>query len=191
MISNVKCNCRGEINDTEELHLFCYWKQLGNKWVEIAKLMGRSENWVKNNWKRLLKRERIANDDNIIDKVTVIIEKLTKALEDSCSMMVDPLTSQEDYDNNIFLSLDNFVTARSEIKEVKGKRWPAFASEEDRLGEIMELNNEEKASTKDQSIEMSIGSSEIGSLTRFDTIDKSGSGLLGSNFSLNFNYGNV
>ncbi len=56
---------RAEITQAEELRLFCHWMQLGNKWVEIAKLMGRAENWVKNNWKKVLKREGIPLDDQL------------------------------------------------------------------------------------------------------------------------------
>ena len=67
---------RAEITAQEEFHLFSYWRQLGNKWVEIAKLMGRAENWVKNNWKKVLKRESIPLDENIRANIERLLEKL-------------------------------------------------------------------------------------------------------------------
>lgn len=67
---------RSKMTPQDELHLFCYWQQFGNKWVEIAKLMGRSENSVKNNWKKVLRREGILTQENINEHIPALIEKL-------------------------------------------------------------------------------------------------------------------
>ena len=67
----------------ERLQLCTYWLQKGNKWVEIAKLMGRTENWVKNNWKKVLKRESIIYPKSVEDlrsKVAAVTEKLRTAV---------------------------------------------------------------------------------------------------------------
>jgi hypothetical protein len=61
---------------SDELHLICFWQQLGNKWVEISKFMNRSENWVKNNWKKILKREGLLPHEDNIEHIPALIEKL-------------------------------------------------------------------------------------------------------------------
>lgn len=67
---------RSKITPTDELHLICYWQQLGNKWVEIAKFMGRSENWVKNNWKKILRREGLSPHEDTSEHIPGLIERL-------------------------------------------------------------------------------------------------------------------
>lgn len=66
---------RGKMTPQDELHLLCYWQQLGNRWVEIAKFMGRSENWVKNNWKKILKQEGLAEQKDVSKFIPGLIEK--------------------------------------------------------------------------------------------------------------------
>ena len=56
--------------------MFCYWLQLGNKWVDIAKLMGRMDTWVKTNWRKILKYEGIPINDHLKDNIKMLVEKL-------------------------------------------------------------------------------------------------------------------
>eukprot|EP00826_Nyctotherus_ovalis_P018761 TRINITY_DN15664_c0_g1_i11.p2 TRINITY_DN15664_c0_g1~~TRINITY_DN15664_c0_g1_i11.p2 ORF type:complete len:166 (+),score=55.10 TRINITY_DN15664_c0_g1_i11:552-1049(+) len=78
---------------SDELHLLCYWQQLGNKWVKIANLMGRSENWVKNNWKKIMRRERIPSGgsrEKIMEYMPALIEKAKqRTLAQSTSESID------------------------------------------------------------------------------------------------------
>ncbi len=47
-----------------ELVLLCEeWLKVGNRWSQIARLLGRSEYWVKKHWRMLLKSERLVPDE--------------------------------------------------------------------------------------------------------------------------------
>lgn len=154
----------------EEVKFLCYWQQLGNKWVEIAKLMERSENWVKNHWKRIVKFQRIPIDDKIKEKIALLMQKLTNELENSCSMVDEEMNE---------ISIDNFATARDEIKAILHKEWFAFNSAEDKLGNQMELI---LPLTKSKSGEIKqFSSGGIESSMKINSINKFGSGM-GSNY---------
>ena len=142
--SNSHNNSRGETTETEELHLLCYWKQLGKKWVEIAKFMNRSENWVKNNWRRILKREGIPTDlhNPEDERIKALIEELSKRLENASNeVVVDNEAPEED------ISSDGSITAKGEMKGIEQKKWGALSLEEDKLYECMEVDSYEKLST--------------------------------------------
>jgi len=48
--------------------------------------MGRAENWVKNNWRKVLKREGLSLDnENIKENVAILIEKLKKEILQKCA----------------------------------------------------------------------------------------------------------
>lgn len=126
---------------SDELYLFCYWQQLGNKWVEIAKLMGRSENWVKNNWKKILRREGLAPNDDLTKHVPALIERLkTKVanytrsdIPEFVDAEVNPPTEQQPYEMH-----------EEEMKEVTYNEWeelPRFAIEEEKMSDDIDLSN--------------------------------------------------
>lgn len=144
-------NTRGETTATEELHLLCYWRQLGNKWVEIAKFMGRSENWVKNNWKRVLKREGIAMDDKIDEKIRLLIGQLRESLQTPSRMVVDPTPPVEELDE--IMSLGNLIKTIIGMKDVEDKDWPEPSLEEEKLGGGTVLSDTAKLSSMSKSLE--------------------------------------
>lgn len=51
---------------------------MGNKWTQIARLLGRSEYWVKKHWKQLIKSEKLYPEDprQIKEDVRMLILKL-------------------------------------------------------------------------------------------------------------------
>ncbi|CAD8098334.1 unnamed protein product [Paramecium sonneborni] len=62
--------------DREDLELIYQIQQKGKKWIEIAKILKRNENQVKNRFNCLLKREDVQNDLNkLIDKILWKISK--------------------------------------------------------------------------------------------------------------------
>ncbi|CAD8166023.1 unnamed protein product [Paramecium octaurelia] len=62
--------------DREDLELIYQIQQKGKKWTEIAKILKRNENQVKNRFNCLLKREEVQDDLNkLIDKVLWKISK--------------------------------------------------------------------------------------------------------------------
>ena len=68
-----------EVTDSERYKLCHYWLQLGNSWVKISRSMGRTENWVKNNWKKLLKKEGIdirSSSEEIREKIASLADSL-------------------------------------------------------------------------------------------------------------------
>ncbi len=63
----------------EKFNLCYYWLRLKNSWVKIARTMGRTENWVKNNWKKLLKKEGIstnASPKELNQRISKLMESL-------------------------------------------------------------------------------------------------------------------
>jgi len=109
--------------------------------------MNRSENWVKNNWRRILKREGIPTDlhDPEDERIKVLIEELSKRLENASNEVVDNEAPEED------ISSDSFIAAKGEMKDIEQKKWGAFPLEEDKLYECMEVDSYEKPSTTDNS----------------------------------------
>lgn len=129
---------RSEITASEEFNLFCYWSQIGNKWADIAKIMGRAENWVKNNWKRILRREKITD---IQKELAQLMEKL-KENAMSEELLIPPFCREE---NEKIEELHNIMPFE-EIKEDQG--FPILAmdvgsrihlSSEHNSGEIMNI----------------------------------------------------
>lgn len=126
---------------TDELHLFCYWQQLGNKWVEIARFMGRSENWVKNNWKKVLKREGLSPNENIMDRMPELIEKLTvNAANYKQNDFSEPLPSE----SKTLMELKSCLIDPEESKNMRqSERMELMNSnaEENKMSMDMEMSN--------------------------------------------------
>ncbi len=83
---------RTDITISEKYNLCYNWLHQRNSWVKIARTMGRTENWVKNNWKKLLKKENIvaASPEELAKRVTQLMESL-RALDQSLPPpQVDP-----------------------------------------------------------------------------------------------------
>lgn len=120
--------------------------------MEIAKIMGRSENWVKNNWKRVLKREKIpSNDERINEKVEGLVRKLTQILENEVKIgegdkkgsnddiMVDAVPSKDRYDGGDEL---NYIPDKEEMKDSYRRLWPSGSSEEYKAADLMSLGSD-------------------------------------------------
>lgn len=92
-----------------EAILLCHnWLKLGNKWVEIAKLMSRTENWVKNHWRKLLKRENIDLGTSSAEKIKqaarnilVRLQQNSLACEQSCNIIPDELEDFKDESSEV------------------------------------------------------------------------------------------
>lgn len=97
--------------------------------------MGRSENWVKNNWRRVLKREKIATDTHdqaqLSKRVEAIIEKLTTETE----------PPKENLEDNMLL--DDLVTVKEGMKDIE---YDGYA-EENKYVDYLGSNYDEKLST--------------------------------------------
>lgn len=114
----------------DELHLFCYWEQLGNKWVEIAKLMGRSENNIKNNWKKVLKRENLSVHVDLTPHIPGLIEKLKQSVL-SCSKNE---VSQDAHSKSGFAESAEHNLNLEEMKDVK-EDWSRHSIEDVKMNE--------------------------------------------------------
>lgn len=66
---------------TEELHLLCFWMEIGNEWKGIGKLMHKSNEWVKTIWKQILDREGWYVDENLQSNVAQLIERIKREIE--------------------------------------------------------------------------------------------------------------
>lgn len=123
---------------SDELHLLCYWQQLGNKWVKIANLMGRSENWVKNNWKKIMRREKIpsgASREEMLEYTPGLIEKAKqKTLAQGASESVN----KPPQDSRTQLFADGHKSEAMEDVECKDFADAAGNSEELKAGDKVE-----------------------------------------------------
>eukprot|EP00826_Nyctotherus_ovalis_P025384 TRINITY_DN1966_c0_g2_i8.p1 TRINITY_DN1966_c0_g2~~TRINITY_DN1966_c0_g2_i8.p1 ORF type:complete len:171 (-),score=24.02 TRINITY_DN1966_c0_g2_i8:198-710(-) len=133
--------------------MFCYWQQLGNKWADIAKLVGRSENWVKNYCRKLIKREEVnSEDEKIGDRIGRLIERLKSRIESSSSIAADLPPIADDLDDED-LSNENFVTAREDIKDTTPKRTEATPSKEGMDEMDLSVEEEMSAGNRQMSVE--------------------------------------
>jgi hypothetical protein len=67
---------RDRFTETEELHLLCFWEQMGSDWGRISQIMGKSYNSIRNAWEELLKREGINEDKILKDTIELLIIRL-------------------------------------------------------------------------------------------------------------------
>eukprot|EP00826_Nyctotherus_ovalis_P026353 TRINITY_DN2059_c0_g1_i1.p2 TRINITY_DN2059_c0_g1~~TRINITY_DN2059_c0_g1_i1.p2 ORF type:complete len:157 (+),score=40.23 TRINITY_DN2059_c0_g1_i1:1007-1477(+) len=114
--------------------------------------MGRSENWVKNNWKRVLKREKIPSSDKLIkEKVEGVIQKLTLLLESeinieegdkkgsNSSLMMDvpPSSGRCDGEEEKM----KYAPSNEEVKDTDRNLWPSSSLEEYKAEDLMSLSS--------------------------------------------------
>lgn len=155
--------------------MFCHWQQLGNRWADIAKLVGRSENWVKNYCRKLLKHEEIySEDEKVEDRIGRLIERLKSRIESSSNIAAD-LPSIADDINGEELSNENFVTAREDIKDTPSKSTEVISSQEG--VDEMELKFEEEMSAEGEKMDVEEFESGENSPMEAESEDKLGNSL--------------
>jgi len=76
----------------QETYKLCYyWLQLGNCWVKIANEMERTENWVKNNWKRIMKKEGVDASRTSLESNKLLVQKIMDSLKATGQVSGAPL----------------------------------------------------------------------------------------------------
>lgn len=80
-VLNVKENDRTQLPSYEKLNLCLIWIKVGNRWNEIAKLMGISEGRLKWCWKTMLKEKGIKAADFSQEGLKVAVKRIIEELK--------------------------------------------------------------------------------------------------------------
>eukprot|EP00826_Nyctotherus_ovalis_P060489 TRINITY_DN8494_c0_g3_i4.p1 TRINITY_DN8494_c0_g3~~TRINITY_DN8494_c0_g3_i4.p1 ORF type:complete len:258 (-),score=36.74 TRINITY_DN8494_c0_g3_i4:197-970(-) len=153
---------KSKITPTDELHLICYWQQLGNKWVEIAKFMGRSENWVKNNWKKIFRREGLSPHEDTSEHIPGLIEKLKEnALNYKRDTMTESVQSES-------VPYDHTTEEMKDVRKRKHEKSGWMQSSEGNMEDVESFRQEDGLEVPDEygSMESSSEGRGIGSVIR-------------------------